>query len=74
MNKIIISSKSNKTDYIGYPITLNKKNQSFTGIIILSLLGAYHILLTKNKRYIKIDWNENPDKINNQVFYNLHNI
>ena len=50
---------------------MNKDNQLLTGIVILSLLGGYHILLTKDKRYIKIDWSQNSEQVNNRIFSNF---
>ena len=72
MDKIIISSKSKKIDYVGFPVTLNKDNQLLTGIVILSILGGYHVLLTKDKRYIKINWTQNSEQVNNKIFSNFN--
>ena len=57
-------------DFVNNPITLNHKEKKITGKITRSVTGAFHTLITKENILYLIEWNENPEEINNNIFFN----
>jgi hypothetical protein len=68
----IISSYDLERGYNSFknPITLNHKGKKITGKITRSVIDAFHTLITKENILYLIEWNENPEEINNNIFFN----
>ena len=75
MNKNIKSVTSYSADYSTFntvgkkDITLNNNGQKITGIILRSVLGDYHEIITKDNKITRIAYDQNSGVLNQYIFY-----
>ena len=61
-----------KYDYfLNDPVTLNYQGKKITGKITRTVTGAFHTLITKENVLYLIKQNENPEEINQNIFFNM---